>query len=100
MIRSLNGTRNQMWKQTDEQAVLDKGPGGFESSFIDLYDISHLLKRIKGNPWRKNDADQRNGNIMDAQHCEGIRKGVDEEIKIFEDAKNPKVQEERKEKPL
>ena len=61
MSRPLDRARNQVRKQTDEQAVVDKRSRRLEPALVDVDDVGHFLERVERNARRKDDIEERQG---------------------------------------
>ena len=62
----LDRTGDQVREQTDKETIVEKGPGGFNSSFINVHDIGHFLERVKRNAGRQDNANQGQRKIVNA----------------------------------
>ena len=100
MAGPLNGAGNEVREQTDEQPIFEKGSGSLDAPFVDVHDVSDFLKRIKRNPRRKNDAKQRQWNVVKAEVVQHPDEGAGKKIKILENSENGEVQDEREDEPL
>src|SRR5207249_6920051 len=69
-------------------------------SFINVHDIRDFLKGIKRNSRRKNDTNERQGNVVKTKVVQHADKGPGKEIKILENPKNREVQKQGKDEPL
>ena len=100
MSGPLNGTGNQVREKADEQAVFDERSRSRNPSFINVHDIRDFLKGIKRNSRRKNDTNERQGNVVKTKVVQHADKGPGKEIKILENPKNREVQKQGKDEPL
>ena len=89
-----------MREQADEQAIIEERSGSFNSSFINVHDVSDFLKRIKRNPRGKDNANQRERNIVKSQIIQHAEEGTSKEVKIFENAENGEIQNQGKKEPF
>src|SRR5579862_6111515 len=55
MRRALNGSRNQMREQADEQCIVHERAGGLELAMIYVNDVSDFLKGVERDSRRQND---------------------------------------------
>jgi hypothetical protein len=93
-------TGNQVREQTDEETIIEERPGSLNPPFIDVHDIGDFLKRVKRNAWWKDDLNQRQRDIVNSKFFEGTQEGAREEVKVFENAQNREIQNEREDEPL
>src|SRR5215469_6756945 len=96
----LNGTGNQVREKADEQAVFEERSRSPNPSFIDIHDIGDFLKGIKGDSRGKNDANERQGDVVKTQVAQHADQGAGKEIKILENPKNREVQNQGKDEPF
>src|SRR5207245_7316821 len=93
-------TGNQVREQADEETIVKERSGSFNSAFIYVHDVGDFLKGVKGNARRKDDANQGQRDIVNSKVFEGGEERSREEIEVFEDPKNRKIQDKGKNKPL
>ena len=91
---SLYRTRNQVGEQTDEETIVEEGPRSLNPAFVDIHDVGHFLKCIKGNARGENDAHQGQRKIVNTKPVHRTNKGAREEVKVFEDSKNREIQDD------
>src|ERR1051326_6903597 len=97
---ALNGSSNQVRKETDEKTVLQKGLGRLHAAFINIHDIGDFFERIEGDARGKDDANQLQWDLMKADLIEQTREGVGEEIEVLEDPQDRQVQDKREDQPI
>jgi len=93
-------TGNQVREQTDEETILEERLRSLNSPLVDVHNISDFLKRIKRYAGRKDDANERQRDIVNSKSLEAGQEGAREEVEVFEDPQNHEIQDERENKPL
>src|SRR4029077_3688052 len=100
MPRPLYRAGNQMREQADEESIVEERFGSLNPALVDIHDVGDFLEGVKRNARWKENANQRQGDIVNAQPVQSAQERAREEIEVFENPENREVQNEGKNKPF
>src|SRR5262245_46992260 len=92
---TLNRPRNEVWKEADEQRVIDERLRRLEFSVVDVDDVRDSLKRIERNPRRQEDSQRRDRRRRHPERRHQPFERLGEEIEILEYAEETEVEDQR-----
>src|SRR6476660_8360058 len=91
----LDRAGNQVREQADEETILEKGPGSLNPPLVNVHNIGDLLKRIKRDAGRKDNANQGKRDIVNSKPFEAGKERAREEIEVLKNPQNHEIQDKR-----
>ena len=84
-----------MREQTDEERVVDQGVGRLELPVVHVDDVGDFLERVERNAGRQQDAEHRDGRLMEPERLQRRSERVHEEVEVLERAEEAEIDDER-----
>ena len=87
----LNGTRDEVRKQRNEQRIVHQPLGRFQLPVIDVHNVRNFLEGVKRDSRRQNDPQYQEGNVVDSHSVQHLHQRIFEEVEVFEEAQKREV---------
>src|SRR5256885_12288498 len=85
-----------MGKQAHEQGIVDQRIGRLDLAMVHIDDVGDFLERIKRYRGRQHDLLEAGRNAFQPQQCREVRKRINEEVAVLEEAEERKIERQGK----